>query len=131
VSAPSTALVCLFVFLSVLVEQVKELGLSLGSGDSMVGLQVKLVEFGSLGSLLTQLTQSSTQQGSVSLDKVITHKVSSYKGRDGQRVTGEAVPRSGSGLADKIELNSSGDSTQECTKDETGGCRHGILDSVV
>lgn len=52
--------VSLFVVLTVLVEQLKELTGSLRRSDSVVALQVKLVECINLSPLLTQLGQSSS-----------------------------------------------------------------------
>lgn len=82
----------LFVVQTVLVEQLKELTGSLGGGDSVVALQVKLVECINLGSLLAQLSQSSLKQVSISVNKVVTDSVGSQECTYRTGVTWKSVP---------------------------------------
>lgn len=105
-----------FVGTAVLVQQVVELGRSLWGSDSVVRVQVELVENSRLFSLVTQLVQSSVQQFSVSFDKMVHHGVASNENADGQNVSGHSVPRPWVLLAHKLDLDSSGDHTKKRAK---------------
>lgn len=94
----------LFVVQTVLVEQLKELTGSLGGGDSVVALQVKLVECINLGSLLAQLSQSSLKQVSISVNKVVTNSVGSQERTYRTGVTWKSVPQSSELLTHKLYL---------------------------
>lgn len=116
----------LLVSLAVLVKQVVETQVSFLGSVSVVSLQVKLMERVSLSSLLSQLKQSSLQQMSISLHKVITYEVATKEEGDGKSVTVEPFPGSRVLLSYNLNLDPSGDSTEERAEEKSRGSGHDV-----